>query len=702
MGALFSAPGQAWPWIGVAAAGLLLGRLSAPSDRPLTVWLALSCLPLGTVGFALLLVPAFTLLPPRAASPVASLAALACCTASFAHFGSGLRRPPKTSIVTVAWIVVIGLVASWVALAATRLAHAAAVGIAIPPILGEPASGDVALTSLRMALIARDGIPPPSPLDPDYPLQYRYLFHVLAAAFASQGDLDYARVTAATLGLVLAAIMLAGAAFASLRVRSGVVWVGAGCLAALYGPSYLVQGAGAALAERVVSWSAVERYVAGRWALSPLTPSFPSTFSSVESAPAIPAGVLCWLVVLLVVGAAWPGRVDTPTTPRVTFARGGLAGAALGALAFAADYFLPFALVSLGLAALVVPRADQKPRHLRHIGAGAAAGFVACLAIVLVCTRQVAPAGAATGVSVRWNDAMAITATYGGNRALLAGGTPLPMPNWVHVHDWGILFGPALLAALAVTRRRDALLLAALLAPLLTALFWHAFTVVYEAGLPTDLRVQMYRFASMATGVAAAPTLVALAARADRALQRHRVARGFVHAALTLPALVVGAGAGLLLAAGSASLPRDAPPESLAEAALARRLAAEPVGARLALLGGPSTFIGMYYGSPSGNMPIWWAIGGAPVPVGWDFGHPERYQAPYRLVVEAFDPGAAAELGLTHVVLASDALSAEQRERASRFLARCGAVELASTPLGVRQRRQALYRIEPAACRASG
>ncbi|HEU5318385.1 MAG TPA: hypothetical protein VFX49_19895, partial [Chloroflexota bacterium] len=74
----------------------------------------------------------------------------------------------------------------------------------------------------------------------------------------------------------------------------------------------------------------------------------------------------------------------------------------------------------------------------------------------------------------------------------------------------------------------------------------------------------------------------------------------------------------------------------------------------------------------------------------------------YRRVVEAFDAGAAAELGLTHVALAADALGVEQLERARRFLARCGAVELARSSPTERDRENVLYRISPAACAASG
>jgi hypothetical protein len=84
--------------------------------------------------------------------------------------------------------------------------------------------------------------------------------------------------------------------------------------------------------------------------------------------------------------------------------------------------------------------------------------------------------------------------------------------------------------------------------------------------------------------------------------------------------------------------------------------------------------------------------------VGWDFGHPERYETTYRQVVRDFAPGAAAELGLTHVAFAPGEVPAAARPALDAFLARCDAVLLASWGDPGDGAARALYRISPTAC----
>ena len=700
MGALLSAPGRVWPWLGILTCGLATSLAVARWSALPLAWLLLTALPLGLIGYGVLLIPAFVIAPPSLGAPLAA----GVCAIGALWFGLRAvragRSPPPFRIGwpsdrgPYVWIGLTAFAAVLIGRAGARLALAVAMGAALPPVMGEPSSGDVGLTALRVALIARHGIPPPAPLDPDFPLQYRYLFHTLAASFAATGSADYARVTAGALGLVLASIVLAGAALAFLVTRSGVAWSAAGISCALYGPSYWLPDIVAYLARGgTPHWAALESLMGERWALSPLVSSFPSTFSSVASAPAMPMGVLAWLTLLLLVGA-------TLRAPRDRRVLGGvLCGLALAALSFAADFFVPFAVAGVGAAALVARshRGDRRTWGGWDPGV-VAASLVAASAVglVLLCTRQTGAAGAATAVRLASNSAAGFTATYGGNRALLAGGVPVALPNWVAVHDWGLLFWPGVMTAMAAGVRRGSPMLTGVAIPAaLCAVFWHLFDVNYVTMTPTEPRVQMYRFATMATA-SGAPLIVA---SLGVALERPRalLARASL-AALLGSALVVGSGAGAMLAYGATKIIPLSNPRFEGDAALARRLAIEPLGARFALLGGPRTFFQMYGATPAGYMPVWWALGGATVPVGWDFGHPERYEALYTRVVAEFDAGAAAELRLTHVAAARASLDDAERSALDQFLLRCNGEQIATWADGASAGSRALYRIRPAEC----
>jgi hypothetical protein len=560
-----------------------------------------------------------------------------------------------------------------------------------------------------VALLARQGIPPPSPLDPDYPLQYRYLFHALAAALQVGSGADVALVAGATSGVVAGALVLAGGALALALTRSWLVAVPAGALAALYGPSYWLQealtlGSGG----RLPGLDALAAQMGGRWSLSPLAPSFPSVLTAQGSSPGLPMGILGWFGVLLcaagVAGGLGGRRIAVPAeSSSWTTCSAALGGVLLALLAFAADFFLPLALVALLVGAAGAHRwaragCRRRPAWARPArGAALAAALGCALGAVFLfgATRQAGGAGAAENVRLTWNAALAHTPVYGGNHALLSGGEPIPFPNWVALHDWGLLFWPgALLVLVGAWRRRDPILLAGGTAAVATAMFWHLCTVSYESRAPTDLRVQMYRYASVATASLAPLLPAGIYAAVIGGPARRQV----VFAALLAPTVAVAGGAGAYLLAGVTSVAPEAPAHWAGDAVLARALAAEPGPHRLAVLRGPTSFTEMYNVHPGGYLPLWWGLGASAVPVGWDFGHPERYEPLYRRVVADLDPAAAAVLGLTHVALAPANVPPAARPALERFLARCRAELVDSWGAAEAAEARRLYRVRAASC----
>jgi len=244
-------------------------------------------------------------------------------------------------------------------------------------------------------------------------------------------------------------------------------------------------------------------------------------------------------------------------------------------------------------------------------------------------------------------------------------------------------------------RQRNVLLAGAAIAAALCALFWHLFDVTYATVTPTEPRVQMYRFATMAAASGAPLIAASLGLALDRS--RTPLARKGLVLSLGL-ALVVGSGAGGMLAYGATKIIPLSNPRYDGDAALARRLSQEPPGARLALLGGPPTFFEMYSATSAGYMPVWWALGGATVPVGWDFGHPERYEALYTRTVAEFDANAAAELRLTHVAAAPASLGDAERSRLDQFLLRCHGERIAAWGDSASAGSKVLYRITAVDC----
>ncbi|HET7768009.1 MAG TPA: hypothetical protein VFN74_04485, partial [Chloroflexota bacterium] len=140
------------------------------------------------------------------------------------------------------------------------------------------------------------------------------------------------------------------------------------------------------------------------------------------------------------------------------------------------------------------------------------------------------------------------------------------------------------------------------------------------------------------------------------------------------------------------------PAQWAGDAALARRLALESGLRRLVVLNAPVTFVTMYNAAPGGNLPLWWAYGETPVPVGWDFGYPERYEPLYRRVAEEMDPRAAAELGVTHIALAPAALPLERHPGLARLLRGCRGQLVAAYGDPSQPTGRELYRLEPSAC----
>jgi hypothetical protein len=301
-----------------------------------------------------------------------------------------------------------------------------------------------------------------------------------------------------------------------------------------------------------------------------------------------------------------------------------------------------------------------------------------------------------------WNDGFGRTAVYGGNHAFLAGGESVPFPNWMAVHDWGMLFWPGVaLGLVAAWRRRDAVLLIAILGPLLAALGWHLLTVAYDSPVPVDFRIQMYRYASTATAILGPLLPVGLFFTLSGKGQGSAGAGlRLTHAALQVVVLIGAGGGGAYFLAAVAALQPVPPPDAAGDVALARILARQPGLNRLAVLNGPDSFLEMYRSTRGGNVLLWWAWGGAAVPVGWDFGHPERYGPLYSRVVRAYAPGAAASLGLTHVAVAPGLVPEADAPALAAFLTRCDAVLIGASgeaePGDVVARR--LYRIDPEAC----
>jgi hypothetical protein len=389
-----------------------------------------------------------------------------------------------------------------------------------------------------------------------------------------------------------------------------------------------------------------------------------------------------------------------------------LAGAFLALLAFGADYFLPLALLALAGGALLafLPRFGGRrgDRWRRRVPAAfgwghlvfGAAGLALGLAALFLSARQAGAVGTAGGIRLLWNDGFGRTAVYGGNHAFLAGGESVPFPNWMAVHDWGMLFWPGVfLALVAAWRRRDAVLLIAILGPLLTALGWHLLTVAYDSPVPVDFRIQMYRYASTATATLGPLLPVGLF---FALLGTGPIGAGLrlAHAALQVAVVTIAGGAGVYFLATVATLQPVPPPDAAGDVALARILARQPGLNRLAVLNGPDSFLEMYRTMRGGNLLLWWAWGGAAVPVGWDFGHPERYGPLYRRVVREYAPGAAAALGLTHVAVAPGLVPEADAPALAAFLSRCEAVLIGAwgeaEPGNVVSRH--LYRIDPAAC----
>jgi hypothetical protein len=703
-------PGAVWLWIAIAGWGCAGSMVAGGGARLGAAWSALCILPLGLILTTLAALPALATAPPPVApilvAAIGGLAAtLGAVRAGVLAIGpwpsrefdrnGALRLPvrwpaawPQPHLPAALALAAVAVLCVVVSVAAARYARAVLVAAPFPAVLGEPSIGDLGLHTLRVGLLAKQGVPPVSPLDPDYPLQYRYAFHVLAALVGLSAGLDPVQAVAATSGLVLAAVASAGAGVAYAAGRSWPAAAAGGGLAALYGPSYWLEDALRFLLGGV--WPSVAAFsslMGGRWSLGPFTSSFPSMLSAHSSSPGLPMGLLAWLALLLCLPA-----VFQPARRRALAA--GLAGLCLGALAFAADFFVPFAVFGLCAAAL----AAAGGRHTwsahaawRRTALWAAMGTALALAVTIGLTRQLGAAGAAQGVGLTWNDRLGITPVYGGNHALLAGGQSVPLPNWVAVHDWGLLYWPGAIAGLIMACRiRRPLLAAGVAAPFASALFWHFLTVSYRAGIDTDQRVQMYRFASLAVA-GLAPFLPVVVAALPRLTPPIKLA------GIALIALV-GGGAGIYLVAGALSLPQGTPFAWAGDVALARRLAVDPGDNRLALLGGPDTFLGMYNQGPGPYVPLWWAFGATPIPAGWDFGHPERYQPLYRRVVVSFDPTAAAELRLTHVALAPETTSSPAlRDALDAFLTRCDGRLVAEWDSGGPAWRR-LYRIDPVSC----
>lgn len=728
MGALSSGPGALWPWLGVLAWGLVAGLPLAGESGLRWPWPLMLGVPLGVLLYALALVPALALSPPPVAVAVAAVAGLLPLAALAAHRafwpgGTAASREPVghrpapgergrhgsralavPSGAAVDWLAcgALAAMAGGVAVGGARYARAALLAAELPPLLYGPSTGDWGLHALRVALLAREGIPPPSPLDPDYPLQYRYLFHVLAAAFAVGRPADVALVASAVSGLVLGALVLAGSTLAYSLTRAWPAALGAGLLAALYGPSYwLPEAVRLVAAGRLPGVSALGAVAGERWPLSPLSPSFPSMFTAQGSSPGLPVGLLAWLVVLISLAA-----VARPASPGRGLVAATVAGLSLACLAFAADFFLPLAGAGMVAGWLLTPKRRDTAwgRRLGRPLLAGGVGLVLGLALLFGGARQLGGAGTAQGLHLVWNETLGRTPVYGGNHALLTGGQAVPFPNWVAVHDWGVLFWPGLAVVLAgAWRRRDAVLLTGGVTVLLAALFWQLGTVAYESQVSVDLRVQMYRFASMATA-ALAPLLpvglqLSFAARPgeSRSWPPGRPGRwriGLLH----LPLAVVGGGAGLYFLAALGTLQPAPPPEWAGDVALARVLAGERGASRLAVLNGPATFLEMYNAGPGGYVPIWWGWGAAAVPVGWDFGHPERYGLPYRRVVQEYAPGAAADLRLTHVAVAPSQVPVPDRAAVAAFLSRCDAILLGTYGDATQSAARRLYRIRPEAC----
>jgi hypothetical protein len=209
------------------------------------------------------------------------------------------------------------------------------------------------------------------------------------------------------------------------------------------------------------------------WAMSPLTPAFPSVLSANGSSPAVPLAALAWVFVLCCFAATVPA-----TTHRRAAAV--LLGVALAILAFAADFFAPLAVLAL-LAGFALERTRRGLpwRSVAVVVAGALTGGV----LLFGAARQFGGTGAAGGLHLEWNATFGTTPVYGGSHALLAGGEARPFPNWPAIHDWGVLFWPGIvLAVVGALRLRDATLLAGAAAALGAALFWHTLTVATPAG----------------------------------------------------------------------------------------------------------------------------------------------------------------------------------------------------------------------------
>ena len=699
------APGALWVVAGVVAIGVAGGLGLANAAGAGVTWALLLAPMAGALLFAAALVPAFALLPPGAAVPVTALGGVALLALLLRRGAWRWARPSLGARVAVAGVFAVAVVA---AAGTSRMTYAVLLATPFPPVLGEPSSGDMGLHALRVAMVAREGIPPPGPLDPDYSLPYRYLFHVLAAALVATGSADTAIATAAAAGLVAGALVAGGAALGWRLAGSWPVALAAGALAVAYGPSYWLATALRALADG--SRPGLRYFgglMGGEWSMSPFTPAFPSVLSANGSSPAVPVAVLAWLFVL----CCFSAMVAAAAHRRAAAV---FLGVSLAILVFAADFFAPLALLAL----LAGGAFDWRRRRLPWQPAVLAVYAAVAAGLLLFGTaRQLAGTGAAAGLHLEWNATVAVTPVYGGNHALLAGGAPRSFPNWVAIHDWGVLFWPGLaLAVVGAVRTRDATLLAGAAGTLGAALFWHAFTVAYASGTPSDPRVQMYRYASLATASLGPLLPIAIYACLRRRCTdgaRHRSSAGALsRLAATVPsagraavlaiASAIAGGGGALLLVGYLGLQPSSPPAVMGDVALAKRLAAELSGTRVnrvAVLGGPESF-GAMYEPHGGYLPLWWALGQAAVPVGWDFGYPERYQPLYRRVVSDLDPAAAAQLGLTHVALAPAQVAENRRPAVDSFLARCGAELLgewgdAATPEGRR-----LYRVDARACGA--
>ncbi len=713
MHALAGSAVQLWPWLGVAAWGTAAALPLVAATSTSLIWLVLAAFPFGLLLYALALVPAFATVPPAAAPAVAAIAGLillALVVVLCRGHGQVAVTVPPLDLAAAGFLVPVAVL---VARGAARYGYAVTLAVPLPPALGAPSTGDLGLHVLRAALIARSGVPPPSPLDPDYPLQYRYLFHVLAAAFLPPSSGEAAHVTTAVDGLVAGALVPAGAFLAYLGTRSRWPALAAGVLAALSGPTYWLPDAWSMLWRG--QWPAFARMDAlmgGEWSLSPFTPSFPSVMSAQGSSPGIPIAVLCWLGVLVSLSAAVGGRGVAATLAAVT---GGLC---LAEVAFAADFYLPLVLPALALALVLVRSrgrhyAWHAPFRWAGVRARLAAGGLGLgtgLLLLFGASRQVGGAGAAASVGLAWNKWLTAIPVYGGNHALLDGAQAMPLPNWVLIHDWGLWFWPGLVVILAGGwRRRDPALMAGGGASLAGLVFWQLCTVTF-GGQATGARVQMYRYASLASAFAA-PLIPAGWYGCLRPLWPVPGRMGWRHAgwrvacALSLlPVVGVGAGAGGYLLAGISTVEVRPPQRYLGQIALARALAQQGGLNRLAVIGGPASFVEMYNSDRGGYLPLWWGHAAAAVPVGWDFGHPEVYEPLYRRVVRDLDPAAAAQLGLTHVAVDREHLDPASLPRLRAFLTRCHAVLLAAWPAGAidnaaaTDQGEALYRVDTGAC----